>query len=146
MKIRSKNLFLFLQQQGLLDKSPAEIEAGKRLYRKIYRQNWRKANAGKIKEIRPGFSAAEYDKICLRADLHGMSVAEYTRQLLLDHIGEGKLIPEPDTLRRILQLISMATISLERYRDIPQFPAHLKDQLWVQISQAEQLFIKYLGK
>lgn len=146
MKIRSKNLFLFLQQQGLLDKSPEEIEAGKMLYRKIYKQNWRKANAGKTKEIRPGFSAVEYAKIHIHADVYGISVTEYTRRLLLDHIGEGKFIPEPDTLRHILQLISMAAISLERYKDVPQCPAHLKDQLRVQIFQAEQLLIKYLGK
>lgn len=113
MKIRSKNLLLYLQQQDVLDKSPEEIEAAKVLYRKLYKRAWKHKHSGKKKEIRPTFSGPEYAALKKRADLFGTTPTGYAKGVILDHIGAETFIPHRDTLLEVLQCISRAVTSEE---------------------------------
>lgn len=131
MKIRSKNLLLYLQQQGALD-NPERIPEIKKEYRKLYKRSWKQQQIGKKKEIRPTFSGPEYAALKQRADLFGTTPTGYAKGVILDHIGAAPFIPHRETLLEVLQCISRAVMD---------YGTPETEQL---IIRAEQLLLDYL--
>ncbi len=136
MKIRSKQLFEYLKDAGVLDASAEEIAVVKAAYRRRYKRQWRKRQQLPKKELRPGFTLKQYKDLQLKAHEMGISPTALITQLVLALIESKKFIPGSDQLLTILQLIGMASIELSR--EIPGSPS---TEL---LQKAERLLIEYL--
>ena len=135
-KVRSKALWKFLLEKGVLEGTEEEIQQAKREYRKQYKREW-KLRRLKQKEIRPSFTIKEYQAIQQVAEKAGLKPTGLARQLLLAHSEGNTFIPNRDILLQVLQNISIVAIHL-----VKQFPK--EDDYTLLIEKAEQLLLTYL--
>ncbi len=73
MKIRSRNLYLFLVEKEVLDKGEQALKEAKAEYRRIYKRTWKKNIVVKKKELRPAFTLKEHNAIQLKAIEFGLT-------------------------------------------------------------------------
>lgn len=134
-KVRSKALWKFLFEKGVLEGTDEEIQQAKREYRKQYKKVWKQSRR-KIKEIRPCFTVKEYNTIQQVAQKAGLKPITFAQQVLLAHAEGNAFIPNRDILLQVLQNISIVAIHL-----VKQFP---KENYTLLIEKAEQLLLHYL--
>ena len=102
MKIRSRNLYLFLVEKEVLDKDGQAIADAKAEYRRIYKRNWKKNILVKKKELRPAFTPKEYTGIRLKALELGLTPTGFIQKTALESIQQATLIPQREKLLKIL--------------------------------------------
>ena len=134
-KVRSKALWKYLFEKGVLEGTDEEIQQAKREYRKQYKREW-KLRRLKQKEIRPSFTIKEYQAIQQVAIKAGLKPTTFARQVLLAHAEGNAFIPNRDILLQVLQNISIVAIHL-----VKQFP---KEDYTILIEKAEKLLLNYL--
>ena len=134
-KVRSKALWKYLFEKGVLEGTDEEIQQAKREYRKQYKREW-KLRRLKQKEIRPSFTIKEYQAIQQVAKKAGLKPTGLARQLLLSHAEGNTFIHNRDILLQVLQNISIVAIHL-----VKQCP---KEDYTKLIEKAEQLLLNYL--
>lgn len=113
MKIRSKQLFLYLLEKNIDFQDKEALAQAKSEYRRLYKKKW-KTGAKKSKEVRPTFTESEYEELCKRAELLGLLPTTYVRELVITNQENRELIPNRDQLLQILQYISMSLIALNK--------------------------------
>jgi len=116
MKVRSKKMWEYLSQAGVLESPEELIMQAKFDYRRLYKRTWKK-NIKKCKELRPTFTKIEFDGILERAKLYGLHPTTYARDLILSNQSDISLIPKKSELQGILQAISMAENALSKDKD-----------------------------
>jgi len=136
MKIRSKALYAYLFEAGVLNGTPEEIDRAKCDYRKSYKRQWKQQKRPR-KEIRIGFTLKQFSVIVLKAKEYDLKNTAYARNAILAAVGLKWSIPNKAQLLKILQLISMVAIALDK-NITPSW------QLSEQLQQAEQELLQYL--
>jgi hypothetical protein len=136
MKTRSKALYAYLLDTGVIHGTPEEIAMAKRSYRRLYKMRWKQGRIEK-KEIRVEFTLKQFSSIKVRALEAGLTHTTYARNAILFAAEAKQPIPHKDMLLQILQLVSMAAIAAAK-NTIPL------NQLSTMLYQAESHLIQYL--
>lgn len=138
MKSRSKPLYEYLSNLGVLNASEEEILQAKRQYRKEYKRLWKKQRQ-LHKELRIQLSLRQINEIKIKAYEFSLKPTTYARSVILSAVGDKTIIANRDCLLEILQILSMCAIAVTK-NSIPYWV--LSDQL----GKAEQLLLDYLKK
>ena len=133
MKIRSKALFAYLSEVGVLNGTPEQIAYAKLQYRKRYKQNW-KQQKQPHKELRIELALKQFNAIKTKAEQMAIGHTTYARNIVLASIDEPTT--PPDTLLVVLQAVSMAAIAIEQGK-----PVHAVHEL---VRKAEITLLQYL--
>jgi hypothetical protein len=136
MKIRSKALYAYLLDTGVLYGTPEQISRAKCDYRKLYKMQWKQGRREK-KEIRIEFTVKQFIGIKARAEEARLTHTAYARDAILFVAGAKQSVPHKDVLLQILQLVSMVAIAAAKNT------ISLK-QLSTMLYQAETQLIQYL--
>jgi hypothetical protein len=136
MKTRSKALYAYLLQSGVLHGTEDDIARAKREYRQNYKRQWKQQKRPR-KEIRIEFTLKQFAAITRKAKEHEVKHTVYARNSILAAAGLKWSIPNKPQLLKILQLIGMAAIALDK-NITPSW------QLLEQLQQAEQQLLNYL--
>lgn len=134
MKIRSKQLFLYLLEKNIDFQDKEALAQAKSEYRRLYKKKW-KTGAKKNKEVRPTFTEYEYQELYKRAELLGLLPTTYVRELVLSSQENRELIPNKEQLLKVLQCISMALINHQKCTN---------EEIKTLLEQAEESLIVYL--
>lgn len=105
---KSKKLYEYLKESGVLNANEEEIKLAKIAYRKQYLKNWKAEKAPTIKEIRIVLELKEYNDIKIKAYDQYKTPTTYAKDLLLESMGKEKGIPDKDKLHAIYQKIGLA--------------------------------------
>jgi len=133
---KSKALQQYLNDCGVLSGSPEAIKIAKKEYRLKYKREWAKS-CRRNRNIRPCFTASEFEGIVARATLYGVTVTTYVRNLVLSAQEGADLIPNKDQLMNVLQAVSMALIAFKKDSNSIEAQA----LIW----QAETMLLQYLN-
>lgn len=109
-RIRSKKLWQYLSDKGLLNGSNEDIEKGKADYRRMYHRQWKELHKRPQKELRVLLSIREYLDLKVKALEVGLKPTPYLKELALVAVATKQRVPEY-SLRKILQLVKMASTS-----------------------------------
>lgn len=139
MKIRSKLLYQYLLESGVLNGTPEAIGLAKREYRKRYKKQWKGQQRLK-KEIRFEITLNQFQKLKLKARAYDLRHTTYTKQIVLASIEQSPVIPYREVLEKVLQLISMATTA-----SINEGTTRVKEQTAL-LLQAETYLLNYLQR
>jgi hypothetical protein len=133
MKIRSKALYNYLLEVGVLSGTPELLAHAKKDYRRQYKSNWKRQASGH-KEIRFHVSLQQHSDIKVRALAESLRPATYVKALTLSAVGQPAIYS--DRLLEALQLVSMAVIAAQ----------HDKSQLEILglLLNAERKLLEYL--
>src|SRR5580693_871166 len=114
MKTRSKALYTYLLEAGVLNGTPAEIDCAKRQFRKLYKKRWRQ-NKRPRKEIRIEFTLKQFQTIKMKARECELRHTTYARQVILAAVeSDSNIIPNKEKLEKVLQLVSIAAIAITK--------------------------------
>lgn len=113
MKVRSKQLLVYLLENNIDFQDREALAQAKREYRKQYKKNW-KTGAKKNKDLRPSFTQQEYEELCKRASLLGLLPTTYVRELVISNQENKELICNKEQLLQVLQYLSMAIIAMKK--------------------------------
>lgn len=133
MKIKSKALFLYLQENGVLNGTPEEIDQAKREYRKKYKRRNKQDKRVFNTPVSLSFTRRELIDIKLLAEQNGLKYPEYMKDVLLSNLSKGNYIYNKELILRIQQNIGIAISVTERGTIAHQY-----------LLKAEQLLIEYL--
>jgi len=136
MKIRSKALYAYLLEAGVLDGTPEEIDSAKCDYRRIYKRQW-KLQKRPRKEIRIEVTLKQFAAIASKAREFELKHTVYARNAILSAIESNPSIPNKNQLLNVLQLISMAVIASAK-NTLSSW------QLSEQLAKAEDTLLQYL--
>lgn len=137
MKIRSKALYTYLFEAGVLNGTPEEIDHAKREYRRLYKKRWKQQKRPR-KEIRIEFTLKQFQGIKMKAREFDLRHTTYGRQVILAAVEvDLSFIPHREKLEQILQLVSMAAIASFKGT------ATIKE-LSVRLMRAETKLLNYL--
>ncbi|WP_259071895.1 hypothetical protein HDF24_11480 [Mucilaginibacter sp. X4EP1] len=136
MKIRSKVLYDYLKEAGVLNGTPEEIAHAKQRYRKQYKKNWKQQKRPR-KELRIEFTLKQFAAISRKALESELSRTAYARNTILAATGSEQFIPHKEQLLQILQLVSITAIATAK-SSVP--PSRLSE--WLE--QAETMLMQYL--
>jgi hypothetical protein len=136
MKIRSKALYQYLLDAGVLNSTPEEIAAAKRAYRKAYRDAWKKRKAPLSKELRITYTLREYRDMQIHARILGISPTALCKRLTQAAVGHTGIIPHQEELQELLQCISMTLNTV--------VAVHAHPELIRELHQAEAKLLTYL--
>lgn len=135
MKTRSKALWKYLFEKGVLEGTDEEIAEAKAEYRRQYKRMWKERRV-KVKELRPCFTLKEYDLIQKTAKQTGLKPTTFARELLLAQSGNTDFIPNKGMLLQALQYITIVAIELSK---------NTTDKTSIEIiEKAEKLLLNYL--
>jgi hypothetical protein len=135
--MRSRALYAYLLEAGVLNGTPEEIDSAKCNYRKLYKKRWKQQQQQR-KELRIEVTITQYEAIKLQAHNYLLSPTAYARNTILESLGAGRCIPAKETLLEILQLISVAVIAFG------QSPSN--QTMSELIQRAETLLLTYLNQ
>jgi hypothetical protein len=110
MKVRSRKLYEYLLQAGVLNGPDESIAQCKKDFRKQYKKLWKQRKKPR-KEIRFELSLKEFQALQLQARVYDLRHTTYARQIVLASVEQSPFIPYRDVLHKVLQLISMAAIA-----------------------------------
>lgn len=136
MKTRSKVLFEYLQQSGVLHGTPEAIALAKKQYRTLYKKQWKQTRRPR-KELRIDVTVKQYQLIKNRAVQYGQTPTAYARNAILSIVTDTPVIARRDMLLRVLQAVGMALTGMQKGR--------APCQLALLLEQAEQLLLTYLN-
>lgn len=105
---RSKKLYEYLKESGVLNANDEEIKLAKIAYRKQYLKNWKAEKAPMIKEIRIVLALKEYADIKIKAYEQYKTPTTYAKDLLLESVGKERCLLDKDKLLGIYQKIGLA--------------------------------------
>jgi len=105
---RSKKLFEYLKESGVLNANEEEIRLAKVAYRKQYLKNWKAEKAPMIKEIRIVLALKEYADIKSKAYEQYKTPTTFAKDLVIESIGKERCLPDKEKLLAIYQKIGLA--------------------------------------
>ncbi len=108
--IRSKLLYQYLKEQGVLDMDEAQITHAKKEYRRLYKKQWAENHKGLKKDIRISLTQKEYSLIRHIPTEPNMTLPSFTKALLLAVANKKQRIPDETELIHVIQSLSV-TIS-----------------------------------
>lgn len=135
-RIRSKKLWQYLFDAGVLNGSEADILKAKAEYRKKYKREWKQNRLIPKKELRPTFTLKEYQMVRFKAQTLKLTATAFLKEVTLASIEGKQIIYNKEELLKILQLISMSIIAFgnNEHRFI------ITEQLY----EAEKLLLEYV--
>jgi predicted DsbA family dithiol-disulfide isomerase len=136
MKIRSRPLYNYLLQAGVLNGTPEDIACAKQAYRKVYKKQWKQQKRPR-KEIRMEVTLKQFAAIKAAAHANELKHTTYARTVVLAAVAENDNIGQKDMLLEALQAVSMAVIATSKHT----LPAC---QLAALLQQAETKLLHYL--
>jgi hypothetical protein len=107
-KPKSKKLFEYLQNTGVLNGNNEEIALAKIEYRKQYLKNWKIAKSPLSREMRIRFSLREYKDIQVFVYDLKLKPTTYAKKLILKSIINKSILPNSEKLVSIYQKIGLA--------------------------------------
>ncbi len=110
-RIGSKQLWLYLSEKGLLNASEDAIARAKAEYKRKYKREWKMRHKRPEKELRVVLSIKQYLDLKIKASGVGLRPTPYLKELALATIVAKQIVPENESLKKILQLITMTAIS-----------------------------------
>ena len=137
-KIQSEKLYNYLKERGVLDKGKAAIDAEKRNYRRLYKNNHAKKQRENKREIRFHLTKQEFkqiEAICDKAN--NITPTRLAKELLLSRGYTGTFIPDRKRLLRVLKQMGLAINQLGY--DSSNMQARTK------LLKAEQELLDYLN-
>ena len=142
-RIRSKALYEFLFQKGVLGCSDSVINEFKREFRKEYKRKWkRQAKSKPQKELRPVFTIKQHEALFQKAKLNGYTPTGYLKELALASLdGKTNLLPFKERLIELLQTIILASNVLHSMQNSSSEEKELASYL----QQAETQLRDYLS-
>jgi len=136
MKIRSRNLYAYLLDSGVLHGSKEDIVSAKQEYRRKYKQQWKQQKRPR-KEIRIEVTLKQYEAIKTKAMELELPPTTYCRSAILAAIPIRHDIPYKDKLLKILQFVSRIAIATNNH-SLPLW------QVCELANQAETILLNYL--
>ncbi len=143
-KIRSTELFNYLNNKGVLGRSETEIALAKKEYIKKYKRDWKRNRLKKKPEIRPNFTPKEYELITNASKARGLTKPDFLRQCGLTVASQTDIISNKDKLLVILQKLSIAGIKVSNKKSSPFYDSEIKDADNL-LQECERLLMIYLG-
>jgi len=137
MKIRSKALYAYLLEAGVLNGTLEEIDRAKSEYRRIYKQQWKQRKRPR-KEIRMEVTLKDFEVIKIQAAALSLTPTSYARTAVLSSIGSAQLMPNKKALLKVLQLLSTAAIASAKH-------TLSSWQLSELLAKAEDMLLQYLN-
>lgn len=105
MRTRSKQLWKYLSDSGVLNGNEADIYEAKIRYRKEYKRRWKMDRKRyPHKSVRVLFSLREYHELKYTAICAGTNPTAYIKNLTLQSLN-GTLPIQPDVIKEVLALI-----------------------------------------
>lgn len=135
--MKSRALHDYLVSAGVVGGSDAEIALAKAQYRRLYKKRWKERSRPR-KELRIEITLRQFAEIKAKAASANMRHTTFARAILLHSLG-APLPPLRDTLLRILQHVSMASIRIAR-NDADRMRATRL------LEQAETALLEYLNQ
>ncbi|MDB5124813.1 MAG: hypothetical protein JWP94_2942 [Mucilaginibacter sp.] len=112
MKIRSRPLYAYLFETGVLNGTPEEIDRAKGEYRRLYKRNWKQQKRPR-KELRIEVTLKQHKAIKTAALESNLKPTSYARQVLLNATNAGTCTISKDEVLAALQSVSMAYNALQ---------------------------------
>jgi hypothetical protein len=140
-RIRSQQLFLFLESTGALNGTEADIALAKKKYRTLYKKVWAKERQSKKKEIHILFSPKEYEEIQRKAKSMGTNPTKLLRNILLASLKSTEPIPHKEMLLKILQALSISNMGLNKSKYL--YPDEAKEIL-KDLVEVEMQLLSYI--
>ncbi len=138
-RIRSKNLWQYLCDAGLLTASEEDISKAKAEYRREYKKKWKQNRQMPIKDVRLSFTLKQYQGLKNKAGAMNTTPTVLSRDLVLAFIHSNQLVPDKDHVHIILQHLCMGSIALLQER-------HIDPSIIDHIQTAENLLTEYLDR
>ena len=107
-RIRSKKLWQYLSDKGLLNASESDIAKGKADYRREYFKRWKELHKRPQKELRIVLTIKEYLDLKVKAMEVGLKPTPYLKDLALVAVATKQRV-DKNSLKKILQLVKMAS-------------------------------------
>ena len=108
-KIRSKVLYAYLKEQGVLKGSKRDILIAKRNYRRLYKNNHARQARRSKREIRFQISKQEFQQTQALCDAkYKVTPTGLAKQLLLSRVSTGAFIPDSSRLLAVLKQLGIA--------------------------------------
>ncbi len=98
----------YLEDQGVLNGTDAEIKAAKKAYRKDYLTKYKRGQRSRRPEFIVNFSQekGEYGRIQYGAKTHKMPITGFIRQAALSYLNRTYIVPNKDQIARLEQVLS----------------------------------------
>lgn len=135
MKIRSRALFAYLQDAGVLHDTPEAISAAKAEYRKQYKKQWKQQKRPR-REIRFELTLKEYHTIKTNALACDLKPTAYCKNVVLSAAEAAPVVPKRNVLLQIAQQLGMAITDIRKKR--------ITCRSITLLEQAEQQLLNYL--
>jgi len=135
MKIRSRALFTYLQQAGVLNDTPEVITLAKKRYRRLYKMRWKKRSRPR-KEIRFEITLRQFQAINANAVRCAVKPTTYCKNMVLSAVETHSLIPRRDVLLQVLQHLGMAITTLQKHG--------MSHEAITRLTRAEQQLLTYI--
>jgi hypothetical protein len=135
--MRSKALWQYLEDRGILNGSAEDIAQAKAEYRKEYKRAWKTTNTRKNKFILIKLNKGQYSELCKRARLYNQNPTKYASEVILTAQENRNHIPHRPALLTILQEVGIA---------ITYNKSGNKNEVDELLLQAEKKLLEYLNK
>jgi hypothetical protein len=112
MKIRSKALFIYLSEAGVLNGTPEQIANAKKCYRTLYKKNWKQQKRPR-KELRIEMTLKQHAAVTAAAYTSKLKPTSYARQIILHAANAGACPISKDEVLGVLQSVSIAYNALQ---------------------------------
>lgn len=132
-KIRSKRLYEYLLNRGVIEASDEVIQEAKKEYSRQYKKQWRLSRV-KQREIRLSFTEKEYTQIQKLAKQARLKTTTFVTDFILSSIQNNPLRADRDALLKILQLVGMAINICKDNQEVKEY-----------LLQAESLLLQYIN-
>jgi hypothetical protein len=141
MGARSKALWQYLTEAGVLSEGEDAIEQAKQKYRKEYKRKWKANRIIKKHDVRLTFTPKEYKELKIRATQMGYRPATCAMKMVQASITGKEMIPHKDMLLQAFQCVGISTTMLAKNRH--KYPFEAED-IFRYLMQAEAVLSAYI--
>ena len=144
-KKTSESLYIFLEQQGVLDTADdASIRDAKKKYWAEYKRTWRQTKRQQSKTFSVLVTPKEAQRIAATAEQHHTSPTNFVKQLALAHCDKRPLV-DAVLLGEIRALLALQYNLLQTVVDDEQIPAHLGYILLDRMATLERQVLEFIN-
>lgn len=114
------------------------IEEAKRLWRRKYKAEWRRAKRKQAKEITTSWEKEEYRTLRDEAKRHRQSVTGFIKQSAQAYMDKRYIVPDEEQVTKIMQLLALTYNSILELTDNSTIPADAGRKVLFDLYQLEK--------
>lgn len=112
---KNKNEYYRFMEPYFTKGDEVQIALAKKNYRRQYKANWKKENRNQHKELTLRFTYKEYEILKNKAKAHHSKLSPFVKLAYQAYINKTYVVPEPENIQRIVQLLKMMYIAIENF-------------------------------